>query len=34
MNFSECDSLQNTQTPTPNHREILFWPKDAFIVIT
>ena len=23
---SECDSLQNTQWPTPNHREILFWP--------
>ena len=26
MNFSECDSLQNTQRPTPNHREIRFWP--------
>ena len=26
MNCSECDSLQNTQSPTPSHREILFWP--------
>ena len=26
MNCSECDSLQNTQWPTPSHREILFWP--------
>ena len=26
INCSECDSLQNTQWPTPNHRENLLWP--------